>query len=124
VELEKRIAHLKQTISGLMVLCNSPLTPDSENNRPSVPRFAGSTLTSALRRLLAESPSPITPPQLRDALAHNGLGRYTNKLAAIHNTLARLEKQGEAIRVLGGWAITEKGQLAVQIDSLDPRTID
>jgi hypothetical protein len=45
--------------------------------------------------------------------------RYADKLAVIHNTLLRLEKQCEAVKVSDGWVITDKGKLAVQIDSLD-----
>jgi len=78
-------------------------------------------LTSAIRQLLAVSIAPMRPPDVRTALADQGfnLSQYANKLAVIHNTLGRLEKQGEALQVSGGWVLTDKGKLASQMDSLD-----
>jgi hypothetical protein len=119
IELDKRIVHLKQTIAGLAVLC-AQNSPQAGPSSAAVPSFPLSTrLTSAARQLLAESAVPLTPPQLRDALSSRGLTRYADKLAVIHNTLLRLEKQCEAVKVSDGWVITDKGKLAVQIDSLD-----
>ena len=119
VELDKRILHLKQTIAGLMVLCDHrPPEPESSVGSVSSPlRFL--RLTSAARQLLAESAGPLTPPRLRDALSQLGLRTYS--LPVIHNTLLRLERQGEAVKVTDGWTITDKGKLAVQMDSIDFR---
>jgi hypothetical protein len=119
--LDSRIVRLKQTIVGLVGLCDG----NDETRRalskvaPLPPRFM--RLTSAIRQLLAESTSPMRPPHLRDALLDRGfnVSQYANKLAVIHNTLSRLEKQGEAIQVSGGWALTDKGKLASRMDSLD-----
>jgi hypothetical protein len=120
-ELDSRIVRLKQTIAGLVGLC------DGNGNgahalRPAMPlppRFM--RLTSAIRQVLAESTSPMRPPVLRDGLIHHGfnVAQYANKLAVIHNTLTRLEKQGEVVQVPGGWILTDKGKLASQMDSLD-----
>ena len=120
-DLDSRIVRLKQTIAGLMGLCE---TVDKTRRRlnnvvPLPPRFM--RLTSAIRQLLAESAVPMRPPDLRDGLTNRGFNvtQYANKLAVIHNTLSRLERQGEVIQVSGGWVLTDKGRLASQMDSLD-----
>jgi hypothetical protein len=76
-------------------------------------------VTGAARQILAESTSPLSPPQLRQELTERGLTRYADKLVLIHNTLLRLEKQGEAVKLTEGWVITDKGKLAVQMDALE-----
>jgi hypothetical protein len=119
--LDSRIVRLKQTIAGLVGLCdgNDNARRSLSKIAPLPPRFM--RLTSAIRQLLAESTSPMRPPDLRDALVDRGfnVSQYANKLAVIHNTLSRLEKQGEALQVSGGWVLTDKGKLASQMDSLD-----
>lgn len=120
-DLDSRIIRLKQTIAGLVGLCESDGGARKSLNHvmPLPPRFM--RLTSAIRQLLAESTSPLRPPDLRNALVNRGfnIAQYANKLAVIHNTLSRLEKQGEVIQVSGGWILTDKGRLASQMDSLD-----
>jgi len=58
---------------------------------------------------------------VRTSLADQGfnLSQCANKLAVIHNTLSRLEKQGEVMQVSSGWVLTDKGKLASRLDSLD-----
>ena len=120
-ELDNRIIRLKQTITGLVGLCESNSMARRSLNHvlPLPPRFM--RLTSAIRQLLAESTSPMRPPALRDGLIKRGfnVAQYANKLAVIHNTLSRLEKQGEVTQVPEGWTLTDKGRLASQMDSLD-----
>jgi len=119
-ELDSRIVRLKQTIAGLIGLCSDDKTAQTLRHvAPLPPRFM--RLTSAIRQLLAESTSPMRPPDLRNALLGRGFNitQYANKLAVIHNTLSRLEKQGEVIQVPDGWILTDKGKLASQMDSLD-----
>jgi hypothetical protein len=120
VELEKRILNLKQTIAGLMALCDEK----GEKHRPakSASAFPSSIkLTSATRQVLAQSDYPLEPPELRDALVERGLTvtRYANPLAVIHNTLIRLRRQGEAVQVSGAWVLTDKGRLALKMDQID-----
>ena len=121
LELDERIIRLKQTIAGLANLCDgSPqLERDLSHVVPLPPRFM--RLTSAIRQVLSDSKSPVRPPELRTALQEHGLNmaHYANKLAVIHNTLARLERQGEAAELSDGWIITEKGRLASRMDALD-----
>lgn len=58
-------------------------------------------ITDAIRRILVESHSPMSPPEIKDALVNAGLplDNYANPLSVIHNTLKRLEKQGELLSV-------------------------
>jgi hypothetical protein len=126
-DLDSRIVRLKQTIAGLMGLCEAADKTRRRLNNvvPLPPRFM--RLTSAIRQILAESAVPMRPPDLRDALTNRGFNvtQYANKLAVIHNTLSRLERQGEVIQVSGGWVLTDKGRLASQMDSLDfPPDVD
>jgi hypothetical protein len=119
-DLDSRIVRLKQTIAGLMGLCEVADTTRRLNHVvPLPPRFM--RLTSAIRQILAESAVPMRPPDLRDGLINHGfnVAQYANKLAVIHNTLSRLERQGEVIQVSGGWVLTDKGRLASQMDFLD-----
>lgn len=120
-ELDTRIIRLKQTITGLVGLCESDGQSQGSGNHalPLGPRFM--RLTSAIRQLLLDSAAPMRPPHLRDGLESHGfsMNQYANKLAVIHNTLSRLEKQGEVMQVTGGWVLTDKGRLASQMDSLD-----
>lgn len=119
--LEKRILHLKQTISGLMALCEQDEEPkgDKAEFAPSFPRSV--RLTSATRQVLAESESPITPPKLRDILIRRGLNmsQYANQLSVIHNTLLRLQRQGQTMQISGAWALTDKGKLASKMDGIE-----
>src|SRR5215831_587568 len=121
VELDQRIVHLKQTIAGLAGLCgnNSPSEPSVNRVLPLAPPFM--RLTSAIRQVLAATSAPMRPPDLRTELLNRGLSlaQYGNKLAGIHNTLSRLQRQGEVIELEAGWALTDKGKLAFQMDSLE-----
>jgi len=121
VELDKRIVCLKQTINGLTAMEQQDhQTRRSLTSLASLPpRFT--RLTHAIRQALVSAATPLRPPQLRNALLAHGLtmSQYSNKLAVIHNTLARLERQGEVIEIATGWTLTEKGKLAAVKDSLD-----
>jgi hypothetical protein len=111
VELDDRIVHLEQTIFGLVGL--------SEGNGHSASRLL--RLTAAIRRVLGNATGPLRPPAIgRELLQHGlNLSHYSNKLATIHNTLSRLERQREVTQFDGGWIITEKGRLALRMDALD-----
>jgi hypothetical protein len=58
-------------------------------------------ITDAIRRILLESLVPMTPINVKEALVSGGLSLdgYANPHAVIHNTLKRLEKQGELLSV-------------------------
>ena len=58
-------------------------------------------ITDAIREVLASSKIPLSAPVIKSELANRGvaLAGYANPAAVIHNTLTRLEKQGEVVRV-------------------------
>src|SRR5579863_522169 len=96
---ERRILSLKQTIEGLAALCEPEPVDDSV---PVGNRLAGYSvsLTEAIRKVFSESQEYLlTPPEVRDALLAMGvdLAKYKQPLVPIHNTLKRLESQGELV---------------------------
>jgi len=96
---ERRIVNLKQTIEGLAALCDPEPVDDS---LPVGNRLAGYSisLTDAIRRIFSESQEYLlTPPKVRDALLAMGvdLAKYKQPLVPVHNTLKRLESQGEIV---------------------------
>jgi hypothetical protein len=121
LEIDQRIVRLKQTIAGLAALCNGngPTAESLSSIVPLSPRFM--RLTSAIRQVLARASSPMRLPEIRRALLEHGVTteQYGNKLAVIHNTLSRLQRQGEVTKLAGGWTLTDKGRLSSRIDSLD-----
>lgn len=60
--------------------------------------------TDAIRRILASSHVPITPPEIRDRMVEDGfkLGAYKSPLASIHAILTRLRNKGQVRRKLRG----------------------
>jgi len=118
--LEKRIVHLRQTISGLRALCEDREKGSTAGvNESLFPRPA--SLTGSIRQVLSKADSPMSPLEVRDALTRRGrnLSQYANQLSVIHNTLRRLQRQGQAIQVSGAWLLTDKGKLASEMDLID-----
>ncbi len=115
-ETDARISQLKKTIEGLAALCGEQ--PEyMKGLREKLPAMFDSIgISDAIRELLFESTTPMFATRLRDALIARGidLSRYANELAVIHNTLKRLEGQGDIQPVAGGFVLTEKGRNAVQ----------
>ncbi|MFI5090882.1 MAG: hypothetical protein ACHP7P_12560 [Terriglobales bacterium] len=119
--IDQRIAHLKNGIEVWETLSDS--TDHSAGLRVSIgmttPIAPG--LSSNVRAALAESKLPLTAIQVRDRLAQAGLNLsvYASEMTVIHNTLNRLEKQGEVATVdaVGDktlWTLTAKGREAMQ----------
>jgi len=97
--LERRIVSLKQSIEGLSALCEP-----QEHESVKVKGMHGlnftTSLTDAIRSVFSKSSEPIlTPTEVRDALLQMGvdLKKYKQQLVPIHNTLKRLESQGEIV---------------------------
>jgi hypothetical protein len=92
-DLDDRIARLNHSIAGLAALC------DETDYVAAI--AAGNTveegLSDAIRGIVRSSVMPIAAPAIRDQLVVEGFDpdRYANFLTVVHNTLRRLEKQGE-----------------------------
>jgi hypothetical protein len=64
--------------------------------------LADQGITNAIRRVLGETKLPLSAPEIKSGVVNLGvdLSQYVNAAAVIHNTLTRLEKQGEVMRVV------------------------
>lgn len=97
-KLDARLSQLKETIEGLTALIEDRPTavaaPDGEAT-------AESGISDAIRTLLHVSKVPLSPIQIRGSLIGRGfdLSEYANPMSVIHNTLKRLDKQGELMTV-------------------------
>ena len=103
-ELDQRIERLARSIEGLAPLCDGE---DFKGFIQGVMRgmHGGSlpsedddlSLSDSIRRIIANSLFAISVTEIRDALVTEGFdpNRYANFLTVIHNTLRRLQKQGE-----------------------------
>src|SRR5262245_31310019 len=83
-QIERRLTQLAHTIATLTKLCG--YTPTTMMG-----------LTDGCRMVLRAAGRPMTPTEVRDALAACGFNmeKYTNDLAAIHTVLKRLNESGE-----------------------------
>jgi hypothetical protein len=103
-----RLDQLKITWDGLAkLLQDAPAEKDSRGRwyssivNPENLDMDDLGITDAIRRILSEAHSPMSPTQIKEALESGGLvlGGYANPHAVVHNTLKRLEKQGELLSV-------------------------
>ncbi|MGO9084065.1 MAG: hypothetical protein ACLQBK_02475 [Candidatus Sulfotelmatobacter sp.] len=98
--IDARLAQLKKTIESLSCLLED--TSEYEllweaAGAGMLGAIADSGITDAIRQLLSRFRGPLTPVQIRDRLAKEGfdINSYASGLTVIHNTLKRLERQGE-----------------------------
>jgi hypothetical protein len=114
-KLDDRLNQLKTTVDALSTLLKtSPQIDGGFSNAYGV--LAGIEglmapgagagdmgISDAIRQLLIESKAPLTPPEIRNYLSDKGFdfNAYANPLAVIHNTLKRLNKQGEIAGIAG-----------------------
>jgi hypothetical protein len=121
VELSRRAVGLKKSIEVLAVLCNEDPKAGVETFELLEALSLETTgITDGIRLLLRQAMEKniiLDARNIRDLLAKRGfdLSQYANEMAVIHNTLRRLEKQGELEPRLTGWEITPKGiqQMAI-----------
>jgi hypothetical protein len=101
-EMDARISQLEITIDGLAALCN---TADLAE-KTSLDVSAG--VTEAIRTVLQQTNTAMTAPQIRDTLLDMGYdtGRYASILTVIHNTIRRMNDQGEI------WIVQNGGRFA------------
>lgn len=101
--LEQRIVSLKQTIDGLTSLCEPEPRVEIRRRDPETGFDIQSSfsLSFAIRQIFSDSQEyMLTPTEVRDALLKLGLNlaeKYKQPLVPIHNTLKRLEAQGELV---------------------------
>jgi len=93
-EMDGRISQLEVTINGLAALCDPT---DYYQGTPHPPLDASAGITDAIRMVLNQSHTAMTAPQIRDALLDMGYdtSRYASILTVIHNTIKRMNDQGE-----------------------------
>jgi len=99
--IDARLAQLKGTMDALSALMDEPPGHDPSTwYGAAVSLLAEVGISDAIRQILSESTTGLSAPEIKKALARGsfGLEQYSNPLAVIHNTLARLEKQGEITR--------------------------
>jgi hypothetical protein len=91
--IDARLGSLKQTIEGLSALIQEQPKLDKG--------FDDAGISDAIRALLHVSKVPLSPVQIRGSLVGRGfdLSDYANPMSVIHNTLKRLESQGELLTV-------------------------
>ncbi len=121
--IDQRMTQLMATVETLTALLQEPpsYTPKAEwEAAAEVLSEAG--ISEAIRHVLLTSKTPMAPPQIRDALAAAGveLQHYANPMSVIHNTLKRLEKQGELLTVKSPSGQTVAYTTRWVAESLDP----
>src|ERR1700730_3531939 len=111
--LDDRLNQLKKTIDALSALLKeNPALANGFSNAYGIlvgveglaaPGAGDMGISDAIRQLLIESKAPLTPPEIRNYLSDKGFdfSAYANPMAVIHNTLKRLNKQGEIAGIVG-----------------------
>jgi hypothetical protein len=97
--LDQRAGELKKIIDGLAVLCDET---DHSSGIETGESLSGVGITDAIRSVLRDTEDPaMSPTEIRDELKKRGvkLDDYASEMTIIHNTLARLEKQNEVIKL-------------------------
>ncbi len=120
--IDQRMTQLMATVETLTALLQEPpnYTPKAEwEAAGEILNEAG--ITEAIRHVLRTSKTPMAPPQIRNALAAAGVElNYANPMSVIHNTLKRLEKQGELLTVKSHTGQTVAYTTRWVAESLDP----
>jgi hypothetical protein len=102
--IDKEILDWKRVVDSLVAVSNEH--PDDASaeadfcSDPALFPHLRAKLTDAIRYVLQAANRPLSPPELRFHLL-NDLGfdfsKYKQELVPIHNTLKRLERQGEVL---------------------------
>ena len=106
-DMDARISQLEITIDGLSALVDPT---DHSQGLAQATLDASAGITDAIRTVLQQSRTAMTAPQIRDALSDLGYDttRYSSILTVIHNTIKRMNDQGEILvvnnnRRFAGW---------------------
>jgi len=106
--IDRRIEQLRHLVDGLRAVCGDD---ESTPGGPKVDLPDEAGMSDAIRQIIAASALPMKAPTIRDALVDEGFdaNQYSSMLTVVHNTLNRLERQGEIVKVrfptggLWGW---------------------
>ena len=105
-KIDREIVDWKKVLDSLSVVSgevNEGLPPDIDIT-PGVGSALKLSFTDGIRTVLQITAGPITAPQLRDRLIASygfDFSRYRQELVPVHNTLKRLEEQGEVETIRG-----------------------
>jgi hypothetical protein len=131
--IEQRIVRLKQTIDGLAALCEPEPNEDVVQAKAGHMLFQAS-LTASIRSIFSETTEPmLTPVEVRNALLEMGvnLTKYKQPMVPIHNTLKRLEAQGELVPFIddagdlrGYRWVSPLARAVAEVDSLKMRRVN
>jgi hypothetical protein len=97
--IDARLAQLKGTVDALSALIEPGPVDDAFLE---LQELFGMGISDAIRATLRDTKDPaLSPTEIRDELKRRGvkLDNYANEMAVIHNTLARLERQGEIFKL-------------------------
>jgi hypothetical protein len=104
--LDERLNQLKKIVDALSALLDdvpevNPRMNDGHAALSAALLGTGMGISNAIRQALASSNAPMSPIDIREILANSGFdfGKYASAMTVIHNTLKRLEAQGEFIGV-------------------------
>jgi hypothetical protein len=98
-KIDREIVDWKKVLDSLSVVSgevNEELPPDIDI--AGVSSALKLSFTDGIRTVLQITPGPMTAPQIRDRLITNygfDFSKYRQELVPVHNTLKRLEEQGE-----------------------------
>jgi chromosome segregation ATPase len=117
-ELDQRLLKLQKSIEGLAALCG-----EEDHSLQSLPDDlrdpdGQGSITESILIFLQSNIVPAKVPEIRDALKEEGFDpeKYSNFLTVIHNTLHRLARQGQVMKVRlpgqGFWGWTTRSTKA------------
>ena len=109
--IDAKIARLKSTIEIITALSDEQGDADVILKVLQGDFDESLGITDAIRGVMQRSSLPMTAPQIRDALEAHGydISQYSSILTVIHNTIKRMDKQGEisavhnSLGVFVGW---------------------
>ncbi len=96
--IDSRLTQLKSMVDVLSALVQEPPKLDQDDS-PELLDSVG--ISEAIRQVLKDAGVGLMPNQVKAKLSDVGfdLTKYVNPSAVIHNTLKRLETQGEVVQV-------------------------
>jgi hypothetical protein len=98
--IDQRLTQLKTTADSLRSLLDVPTREEGLDVQ--IDRTVSDLgITNAIKKVLFSSKIPLSAPEIKSGLESIGvdLSNYANAGAVIHNTLTRLEKQRQVVRV-------------------------